>query len=171
MLRVPRLPLRVPRRPDVDEEWRCAVAKRLPERRREADHDEASHRPIARATGSTEKTLRYYDHIGLLRPADRSPAGYRLYNDEAIERLRFIRNAQDLGLCLSDIRSILDISDGGRPPCQHVLTLVERNLSKLEAHLKRLGELHRVLADVRGRLVEAVASGSVEAGRFCQCLA
>ncbi len=126
---------------------------------------------LARATGSTEKTLRYYDQIGVLKPSGRSSSGYRLYCEDAVERLRFIRNAQDLGLSLSDIQSILEISDGGRVPCQHVLAVVERDLSTIEGQLKRLRELRRALLAAKGKLDEALATGSVEAGQACLCLA
>jgi DNA-binding transcriptional MerR regulator len=126
---------------------------------------------LARAAGSTEKTLRYYDQIGLLRPSGRSPSGYRLYGHEAVERLRFIRNAQGLGLSLTDIQHILDISDGGHAPCEHVLAVVERDLGEVDSQLKRLRELRRALLGAKKRLDEALVRGSVEAGRACQCLA
>ena len=126
---------------------------------------------LARATGFTEKTLRYYDEIGLLKPAGRSASGYRLYRDDASERLRFIRTAQDLGLSLSDIHNILEISDGGRVPCHHVLGVVKRDLGKIDLQLRRLRELRRALLGARIRLVEALSGGGRQAGQGCQCLA
>jgi len=126
---------------------------------------------LARATGFNEKTLRYYDQIGLLRSAGRSPSGYRLYCEDAIERLRFIRNAQDLGLSLSDIQDILEISDGGRVPCRHVLAVVERDLSEIDSQIKRLRELRRALLGAKARLDEALPVGGIEAGHGCRCLA
>lgn len=125
---------------------------------------------LARAAGFSEKTLRYYDQIGLLRPAGRTASGYRIYGAAAIERLRFVRSAQDLGLSLSDIQGILEISDGGRAPCRHVLALVERDLDKIDAQLKRLRELRRELAGAKARLDEALMEGGIEPGR-CRCLA
>ena len=126
---------------------------------------------LARAAGFSEKTLRYYDQIGLLRPAGRTAAGYRIYGAAAVERLRFIRSAQNLGLSLSDIKSILEISDGGRAPCRHVLAVVEHNLSKIDAQLRRLRELRRELVGAKARLDEALMGGGIEPGQGCRCLA
>ena len=125
---------------------------------------------LARAAGFSEKTLRYYDQIGLLRPTGRTASGYRIYSAAAIERLRFVRSAQDLGLSLSDIQSILEISDGGRVPCRHVLAVVERDLNKIDAELKRLRELRRELAGAKARIDEALMEGGIEPGQGCRCL-
>ena len=92
---------------------------------------------VAQATGVATTTLRYYEREGLLSPANRSPAGYRLYDDGAIERLEFIRAAQAVGFTLGDIRALLDLN--GNSPCRQVQALIER----------RLGEVDEKLADLR----------------------
>lgn len=125
---------------------------------------------LARAAGLTEKTLRYYDKIGLLTPTGRSASGYRIYDDEALDRLRFIRTAQDLGLSLKDVQNILDISDGGRTPCQHVLAVVERELGQIDGELSRLRELRHALLGAKSRLDSVLASGRGEPGHACQCI-
>ncbi|MBI2724418.1 MAG: MerR family transcriptional regulator [Chloroflexi bacterium] len=124
---------------------------------------------LARATGVTRKALRYYDQVGLLRPDARSAAGYRLYGEAAVERLDFIRGARRLGLSLRDVREILEISDGGRAPCAHVLALVDRELAELDAHLERLLGLKRALFAARGRLTESLPAGT-PSQQGCQCL-
>lgn len=126
---------------------------------------------LARATGFTDKTLRYYDEIGLLKPSDRSPSGYRLYDREAVERLRFIRGARDLGLSLSDIQDILAISDGGRVPCDHVLAIVKRDLREIDSQMKRLRDLRRALRTAKVRLDDALSSCGANAGPGCHCIA
>jgi len=87
------------------------------------------------------KTLRYYDRVGLVRPTTRTPAGYRVYGEDAVERLRFIRRAKALAMSLANIRRILAVRDEGAAPCQHVVGIVEQNLAKVEGqitHLERL---------------------------------
>lgn len=81
---------------------------------------------LATRTGFTAKTLRYYEEIDLLRPTARSDSGYRLHDGAALDRLRFIRRSRSLGLRLNEVRSILEISDEGRVPCEHVVTIVDR---------------------------------------------
>ena len=127
---------------------------------------------LARATGFTAKTIRYYDEIGLVTPSVRSASGYRLYNRDAVERLRFVANARGLGLSLGDIRSILDITDSGEAPCGHVLSIVDRELAQVSAQLRRLHALQGDLTSLRGRLAGELAAGSNNDGRpGCRCLA
>ncbi len=124
---------------------------------------------IAKRTGFTTKTLRYYEEIGLVRPTGRSESGYRLYGDDVLGRLGFVRRSQGLGLRLNDIKRILEISDEGRAPCEHVIDVVDRELIEISNQMARLRTLRRELAQLRTRLVQAVESGSVAAGQACPC--
>jgi DNA-binding transcriptional MerR regulator len=126
---------------------------------------------LARVTGFTPKTLRYYESIGLLRPVSRTLAGYRLYGEAAVERLRFVRRAQALGLSLRDIGAILEISDAGCIPCEHVVAIVDRELGHIEAELRRLRSRRRDLLALRSKMSAALASGSARPGRACPCIA
>ncbi|WP_330332156.1 MerR family transcriptional regulator [Streptomyces sp. NBC_00536] len=63
---------------------------------------------LARRTGLTVKTIRFYSDAGIVPPTDRSPAGYRLYDIDAVARLDLVRTLRDLGLDLSAIRKVLD---------------------------------------------------------------
>lgn len=123
---------------------------------------------LAATTGFTPKTLRYYEDVGLLRPTRRSESGYRLYDDAAIDRLRFVRRAQSLGLRLNDVRRILEISDEGRVPCEHVLTVIDRELDGIDAQMKRLAEFKAGLLSVRARMM--TSSGAARPGQTCPCL-
>lgn len=116
------------------------------------------------------KTLRYYDRVGLVRPAARTAAGYRLYDVRAVERLRFIRRAKALRMSLADIRRILAVRDEGAAPCGHVLALVERNLASVG---KEITELGRLRADLRRfhRLLKAKVPPDAGTADDCPCFA
>jgi len=124
---------------------------------------------LARDSGFTAKTLRYYEDVGLLRPAARASNGYRLYADESLPRLRLVRRAKSLGLPLADIRTILQISDEGRLPCDHVLAIIDRDLDGIDAQMRRLRDLRRDLLAMKSRVAEAIASGAVAPGGVCPC--
>lgn len=79
---------------------------------------------VAAATGSTPKTLRFYERAGLLPAPQRSSAGYRQYSPDVVARMDFIRRSQAAGFTLAQIRTILDIRDSGDTPCQHVQSLL-----------------------------------------------
>ena len=95
---------------------------------------------LARAADVPVSTVRYYERAGILRPTGRSPGNYRLYSDQELERLRFIRAAQATGFTLEDIRALL------RPAaCARVQGLIEERLSEVAERMKELRHVERVL--------------------------
>jgi DNA-binding transcriptional MerR regulator len=74
---------------------------------------------LAGEVGLRADTVRYYERLGLLPAPTRTAAGYRQYNAEAVQRLRFIKSAQQLGLRLQEIAELLAICDQGLCPCSH----------------------------------------------------
>ena len=95
---------------------------------------------LADAIGLAPDTLRYYERLGLLPTPQRSVGGFRLFGHEAIERLRFVKQAQALGLALEEIRQLVDAS------CGEVEPLLRARLAELDAHLAELRGLRRTLS-------------------------
>lgn len=110
---------------------------------------------LAKHVGVTPDTIRYYEREGLLPPAERTPSGYRDYGLDAVNDLQFIRKAQALGLKLSDVREVLEISSGGKPPCEHVRATVSGRLAEVEERLRELRALRATLRDTLERLDRA----------------
>jgi MerR family transcriptional regulator, copper efflux regulator len=106
---------------------------------------------VAHQAGLTTTTIRYYEDIGLVPPPDRAPNGYRDYGPEAVERLRFIRDAQDSGLSLSDVASILELRGQGESTCHHVIELMERHLADVDRRIERLQASRDVYAGLIAR--------------------
>lgn len=104
----------------------------------------------AEAAGLTRKAVRVYEARGLLPSAERSTAGYQLYDQEVIELLTFIRRARTLGLHLDDIREVLAIRDGGIP-CDTVRDLLEDRIAEIDATVTDLLALRKTLTDTRQR--------------------
>ncbi len=75
---------------------------------------------LADRVGVNTKTIRYYESIGLMPEADRSPGGYRIYDETDRKRLLFIRTARRFGLSLDEIAEILAFRERGKPPCRYV---------------------------------------------------
>ena len=100
---------------------------------------------VAERAGTTTKALRYYEEIGLLEPPERTPAGYRDFADQVLDRLRFILAARTLGLTLGEIKGIIAFREGGSPPCSHVLSLIDRRTSDLDRRIGELGQLRNQL--------------------------
>ncbi len=96
---------------------------------------------LARAAHVAPDTIRYYERAGLLPAPDRTPSGYRAYQPEAVERLRFIQGAQRLGLRLRDIADLLAVRDTGVCPCEPAEQLLRRRLAELDSEVARLAAL------------------------------
>ncbi|WP_430868166.1 heavy metal-responsive transcriptional regulator [Demequina aurantiaca] len=93
---------------------------------------------LADAGNVTAKTVRYYESIGLMLAPERTASGYRDYSDAALDRLRFIRDAQASGLTLAEAGQILRMKDDGESTCQHTRALVNRHLTDIDAQIASL---------------------------------
>lgn len=93
---------------------------------------------LAQRAGTSVKTIRYYDCVGVLHPEERSESGYRLYGEDALDRYRFVRAAQAIGLRLGEIREIIALRDQGETPCGFVVELIGRRTAELDARIAEL---------------------------------
>jgi DNA-binding transcriptional MerR regulator len=110
---------------------------------------------LAAAVGVSPDTVRYYERTGLLRPPRRTAAGYRSYDDGAVDRMRFIQGAQRLGLRLADIGDLLEIRDTGTCPCEPAGDLLRRRLAQVDAEIDRLVALRTEMAAMADALPAA----------------
>jgi len=99
---------------------------------------------VALRTGVSMDTLRYYEKRRLLNRPRRSSGGFRLFPPETIERVLFIKQAQELGFSLAEIGGLL--ATGGADECKKVRDLLQRKLSELDDRLKAMKGFRRVLA-------------------------
>jgi MerR family transcriptional regulator, mercuric resistance operon regulatory protein len=100
---------------------------------------------LAREAGVPTSTVRYYERRGLLTANSRSSGNYRMYDESACDRLHFIKSAQAAGFTLSDIRALLDFSDGAIAPCQDVQALVEQRLTSVAEQMTHLRKVKSAL--------------------------
>lgn len=106
---------------------------------------------LAELAEVSTKTIRYYESLGLVDDPDRTASGYRDYDVAALERLRFIRDAQATGLTLAEIASVLELKGAGERSCTHTLALLERHLADVEAQIERLKQTRGVMRDLAAR--------------------
>jgi DNA-binding transcriptional MerR regulator len=93
---------------------------------------------VAERAGVATPTIRYYESIGLLKPAPRTGSGYRRYSERTVEELRFIKKAQALGFSLDEVGEILSLSRSGKTPCSQVLSLGHQHLAAVDERLRQL---------------------------------
>lgn len=100
---------------------------------------------VAALAGVSVDTVRFYERQQLLARAGRSSGGFRLFTVDAVERIRFIKQAQDIGLSLDEIRELL-VSTAGDGQCQRVHDLLKAKLSELDQRMQALRAFRRTLA-------------------------
>jgi DNA-binding transcriptional MerR regulator len=106
---------------------------------------------VSKRSGVGIEALRFYEKSGLLDRPSRTYSGYRVYGEEVLERLAFIKQAQALGFSLDEIRRIVEDARKGTSPCDEVREIVRRRLSELD---ERLRELHRYRDELQHTLAE-----------------
>lgn len=93
---------------------------------------------LSERSGTPIRTIRFYEDKGVLPAPTRTHSGYRDYDEDAVNRLRFVSAAQGAGLRLAEITSILTVRDAGEAPCQHTTSLLRAKRDEIEARLKEL---------------------------------
>lgn len=112
---------------------------------------------LAARSGLTTDTLRYYERLGLLPAPARTSGGFRVYPSQTLDRLRFIKQAQTLGLTLQEVGHLVAYQDqGGLKRCRQVRDLLRTKLAELQKRLAELEEfrdtLSRYLQECEGTL-------------------
>ena len=100
---------------------------------------------LAALSGLTTPTVRYYEEIGLIRPAERQASGHRRYGAEDVSRLTFIRRCRDFGFPLDDVRKLAALIEDGERSCSEVRDIGLRHLEIVRGKLVELQELEKSL--------------------------
>jgi Zn(II)-responsive transcriptional regulator len=103
---------------------------------------------LARLAGVNIQTIHYYERRGLIKPAGRTGAGYRLYDDRILKRLRFIRRAKGLGFMLKEINGLLDLRVESSSDCDMAKRKVEAKLKAVEQRIEALDSVRKILNEL-----------------------
>ena len=101
---------------------------------------------LAERAGTNAPTIRYYEDIGLLRPADRQAGGQRAYGEEDVRRLAFIRRCRDFGFSIEQVRSLVALVQDRERSCMDARDLAQEHLTAVRARLRELQALERSIA-------------------------
>lgn len=118
---------------------------------------------VAERTSLSLRTIRYYEEVGLVRPSARSQGGFRLYAEDDVERLRFVRRMKPLEFSLEEMRDLLEVLDALKGD---LLSSPDRSSPDRKELLDRLS-LHREIAESR---IEQLRTQLDSAERFAEGL-
>ncbi len=105
----------------------------------------------AQQSGLSAKTIRYYEEIQLIAPASRGENGYRQYDGRALEELRFLARARDVGFDLDESRQLLELQRNSARQSRHARDLVMEKSQKLQTRIEQLVAMQRELLELASR--------------------
>jgi DNA-binding transcriptional MerR regulator len=121
---------------------------------------------LARRTGVKIPTIRYYETVGLLPEAPRTESNRRQYDQKAVNRLKFIRHARELGFEVDAIRELLELAEQPQRSCAKVDTLAREHLQAITSRIERLLALKVEVEN----MIKACAKGRVAKCRVIDVL-
>ena len=104
---------------------------------------------VASASGVTVDTVRFYERVGVLPEAGRTPSGYRDYASGTVERIGLVRELQAIGFTLREVVDALAAHDGGGATCESERWRLDAVLDRVDAKLAELGELRERIVAAR----------------------
>ena len=130
----------------------------------------------ARRSGVKVPTIRYYEQIGILPALPRTGSNRRLYGQDDLRRLRFIRHARELGFSIGSIRTLLELHDHPDQSCAAADAIARDRLAEIDQRIASLtalkGELQRMITQcARGRVAECRVIESLADHGQCQSIA
>lgn len=114
---------------------------------------------LAKATGISTPTIRYYEEIGLLPRANRTASGQRNYDESDIGRLTFIKQCRDFGFSIEQVRVLLDLSISTERDCAETRDIAQAHLDEVRAKMVELRALETRLQSFVTRCNDACAGG------------
>jgi DNA-binding transcriptional MerR regulator len=98
---------------------------------------------LAERAATNAPTIRYYEEIGLLPPADRRAGGQRAYGEEDVKRLTFVRRCRDFGFSIEQVKSLVALAQDRERSCMEARDLAQEHLAAVHAKLNELKALER----------------------------
>jgi Cu(I)-responsive transcriptional regulator len=106
---------------------------------------------LGKLTETKIETIRYYERIGLLPAPARTSGNYRLYSENQVGRLSFVRRARDLGFTIEEVRELLSLSDQKDRSCESVDAIARQHLADVDRKIADLTALRRELDSIIGQ--------------------
>jgi MerR family copper efflux transcriptional regulator len=103
---------------------------------------------VARRAGVGVETIRFYERQGLLTVPMRKESGYRIYSEDVLSRIRFIRRAKELGFSLREIKELLEVRRNSSAPCEDVCEKAQAKIANIEEKIAMLTKMREALSEL-----------------------
>lgn len=109
---------------------------------------------LAEKCGVNKETIRYYERLGLIPKPDRTEKGYRLYSQQTVDRLNFIKRMQGLGFTLNEIDKLLGVVDRDEAKCRDIYDFTVLKIGDIQRKIEDLKKVEQMLIDLNERCPE-----------------
>ena len=121
---------------------------------------------LAKRTGLSSHTLRYYEKVGLLEPSQRSESNYRMYNQDDVITAQFIMRSKECGFSLAETSSLLAIkNDKSKHVCAEAKQITQSKVIEIAEQIKKLKKMQATLSKL-----EKFCCGGQESAEFCSII-
>lgn len=103
---------------------------------------------LSKQTGIGIETIRFYERVGLLKPVGRKDSGYRIFDENSLKTIVFIKHAKELGFSLNEIQELLCLKADKKSKCQSVQIKAEAQLQFVEEKIRHLERIKNVLSEL-----------------------
>ena len=110
--------------------------------------DKLQIRDVTRATGIDRETLRFYEQKGLLPKAARTESGYRLFDPDVVDRIKFIKLAQDVGFSLKEILGLLQLGEKKGGTVEDLRSIADQKIKSIDERIQSLQKMRLVLTNL-----------------------
>ena len=117
----------------------------------QSDKNEYSRGTLAKLSGVNSETIRYYEKIKLMPEPPRTDGGHRIYDNEYLKRLSFIRRTRELGFTLKEVRDLLQLVDGDNYTCGEIRDRTVTHLNDVSQKIRDLQKMHRTLKSMASK--------------------
>jgi MerR family transcriptional regulator, copper efflux regulator len=124
---------------------------------------------LARRTGCSVPTIRYYEQIGLIPVARRGSGGHRIFDATATQRLILIRRYRELGFPVEQVRALVQLSQSSERDCNDTLAIADQHLESVRAKLAELRALERSLVQLAGSCRAQCEGGPASSCSIARC--
>ncbi|MGE7919731.1 Hg(II)-responsive transcriptional regulator [Viridibacillus sp. NPDC093762] len=104
---------------------------------------------LAKKCSVNKETIRYYEKIELLSDPSRTDSGYRVYSDDTVNRINFIKRMRDLGFSLAEINKLLGVVDKDRERCSDMYDFVSRKIDEVQDKIRDLKRIEHMLMKLK----------------------
>jgi len=109
---------------------------------------------LAKVCNINKETIRYYERLGLIPEPTRSDSGYRMYPEDMVQRIGFIKRMQDLGFTLQEIDKLLGIADRDEVKCKDMYEFTVFKLREIQSKIQDLRKIERMLIRLKEKCPE-----------------